>query len=135
MLALILQGKPITELGKSSGGTLQNLWMAAHTADPTGLGQDAYELTSTSGYTRVAATRSTNGWVVSGHDPAAASPSTTIPFPWLTDNVTHTITFFSIGSSSSGPGQIFYSGAILPPAVLRLNNALQLSMQTSITEE
>lgn len=83
-------------------------YIALHTANPGVAGtQTTSEATYTS-YARVAVTASTGF-------SAAASASTAntglIQFPQCTGG-TNTITYVSIGTASSGAGQIIYSGAL-----------------------
>jgi len=126
---------PISGFANSTGtGTITTLWSALHTADPTaGTGQNQSEVGFT-GYTRVATTRSTAGFVVSGYGPATASPVAAITFPQLTSTSTGTATYWSIGSSSSGVGQIYYSGALSPSINLGQNVTPQITTGSSITE-
>lgn len=121
-------------LGSSVPGSLTGLWSALHTADPTaGSGQNQSEV-SFVGYARVLTTRSTAGFVVSGSGPATASPVAAITFPQLTSTSTGTATYWSIGSSSSGAGQILYSGSLSPSINLGQNVTPQITTGSSITE-
>lgn len=96
-----------------------NLYIALHTADPGEAGsQTTSEATYTS-YARVAVARSGSGWTVSGNQ---ASNAALIQFPQCTGG-TNTITYVSIGTASSGTGQIVYSGAL--NASLAVSNLIQ----------
>jgi hypothetical protein len=85
-----------------------DLYIALHTADPGEAGsQTTSEATYTS-YARVTVARSGVGWTVTGN---TAENAALIQFPQCTGS-TNTITHVSIGTASSGAGQILYSGAL-----------------------
>jgi hypothetical protein len=96
-----------------------NLYLALHTADPGEAGsQTASEATYTS-YARVTVARSAGGWTVSG---ATASNTALVQFPQCTGG-SNTITHVSIGTASSGAGQIIVSGAL--NSSLSVSNLIQ----------
>jgi hypothetical protein len=96
-----------------------NLYIALHTADPgEGGSQTTSEATYTS-YARVAVARSGSGWTVSGN---TAQNAALIQFPQCTGG-SNTITYVSIGTASSGAGQIVYSGAL--NSSLSVSNLIQ----------
>lgn len=85
-----------------------DLYLALHTADPGDSGsQTTNEATFTS-YARVAVSRSGTGWTVSN---PTATNAALIQFPTCTGG-SNTITHVSIGTASSGAGQILVSGAL-----------------------
>lgn len=85
-----------------------DLYLALHTADPGEAGsQTTSEATYTS-YARVAVSRSGTGWTVSN---PTATNADLIQFPTATGG-SNTITHVSIGTASSGAGQILVSGAL-----------------------
>lgn len=85
-----------------------NLYVALHTADPGEAGdQTTSEATYTS-YARVTVARTSGGFTVSGNQ---ASNTALIQFPQCTGG-TNTITHVSVGTATSGAGQILYSGAL-----------------------
>ena len=113
-----------------------NLYVALHTADPGEAGsQTTSEATYTS-YARVTVARSGVGWTVSS--PAGVGTTVNaalIQFPQCTGS-TNTITYVSIGTASSGAGQILYSGAL--NASLAVANLIQPQFSASaltITED
>lgn len=96
-----------------------NLYIALHTADPgEGGSQTTSEATYTN-YARVTVARSGSGWTVSGNQ---ASNAALIQFPQCAGG-SNTITHVSIGTASSGAGQILYSGAL--NASLSVSNLIQ----------
>lgn len=85
-----------------------NLYIALHTADPGEAGnQTTSEATYTS-YARVTVARTSGGFTVSGNQ---ASNAALVQFPQCTGG-TNTLTYVSVGTASSGTGQILYSGAL-----------------------
>lgn len=111
ILKLLLTNTAIANIGDSSGlqgsGTAGSLYIALHTADPSSGNQSTSEASYT-GYSRVAVARSTSGWSVSGNDYSNVSAVT---FGKATAG-SSTVTHFSIGTSSTGSGQILLSGAL-----------------------
>ena len=99
-------------IGDASG--LQNsaaagsFYISLHTADPTATGdQTSSEATFTS-YVRVAVARTTGGFtVVNGN----ASNAAAVTFAEATGG-SETITYFGIGSDSSGTGNLQYYAAV-----------------------
>ena len=94
-------------------------YIALHTADPGVAGvQTTSEATYTS-YARVAVTAATG---FSAAVAASTANTALIQFPQCTGG-TNTITHVSIGTASSGAGQIIYSGAL--SASLAVANLIQ----------
>lgn len=107
---------------------LANLFVALHTADPTAAGtQSSNEATYTS-YARVSVARTTGGWTASAAQ--STSPVANITFPAGTGG-SGTVTFFSIGTLTSGAGVILYSGTVTPNIVT--GNAITPSLTTAST--
>ena len=102
-------------LGSTSAGSL---YLAAHTADPLLDGDQESNEADFGGYLRVAVLRSSLKWTCDLLDaelgPARAINLANITFPTCTSG-TATVTHFSVGASSSGPGLILYSGALAEP--------------------
>ena len=96
-----------------------NLYVALHTADPGEAGnQTTSEATYTS-YARVTVARTSGGFTVSGNQ---ASNTALIQFPQCTGG-TNTITHVSVGTATSGAGQILYSGTLT--ASLSVSSGIQ----------
>ena len=96
-----------------------DLYLALHTADPGEAGvQTTSEATYTS-YARVTVARSAVGWTVTG---STAENAALLQFPQCTGG-TNTLTHVSIGTASSGAGQILYSGAL--SSSLSVSNLIQ----------
>ncbi len=114
----------------SAAGSLANLYVSLHTADPTDAGtQTSFEVAYT-GYTRLTKNRSTD-WTVTGN---SVSPAAALTFPACTAGAA-TATHFAIGDAASGAGNILYAGAITPTISISAGVTPQLTTATAITED
>ena len=112
ILKLILQNVTAANIGDATGlvgsSIAGSLYVSLHTADPGEAGdQSTSEATYTS-YARVAVARTTGGWAVSS---GVGSNVSAINFPAATGG-SNTITYFGIGTASSGAGNLLFSGAL-----------------------
>lgn len=98
----------------ASGG---NFYVALHTADPGETGSPTTSEATYTGYARVAITRNSAGFTVSGN---SASNTSAVNFAQCTGG-SNTITHFSIVSSASGAGTLFGSGALSSSVVVSTN--------------
>lgn len=96
------------------------LYVALHTADPGEGGNQTTSETAYTSYARVAMTRDNTKWTVSG---STVQNAVLIQFPQCTGSPGGDISHVSIGTLSSGAGQIIYSGAL--NANLALANLIQ----------
>lgn len=85
-----------------------NLYVALHTADPGAAGSQTTSEATYGSYARVTVSRSSSGWDVVGQ---TASNDDILQFPQCSSG-SNTITHVSIGTASSGAGQIIASGAL-----------------------
>lgn len=95
-----------------------NLYLALHTGDPSAGNQSTNEADYIS-YARVAVSKSATGWTISGNQSENAE---LIQFPQCSGG-NNTVTHVSIGTASSGVGQILYCGALNSP--LAVSNLIQ----------
>jgi hypothetical protein len=115
-LALLLfNNTAIANIGDAEGiqpsNAAGNLYVSLHTGDPGEAGdQESNEADYTS-YARAAVVRTSSGWTVSAN---AATNASAITFPQCTGG-SNTITHFGIGTASSGPGVLLFSGALDSP--------------------
>jgi hypothetical protein len=119
-------------LGTLSGTGNANLFVALHTADPgenPASGQQTSEC-AYGAYARVGVTRASDGsgWTVSGNQ---VQNTAVINFPECTSG-SETVTHFSIGTVTSGAGQILYKGALTASRNVSSGITLQFPA-TSIT--
>jgi hypothetical protein len=84
------------------------LYVALHTGDPGEGGSQTTSECTYGSYARQAVARDATGWDVVGNE---ASNDDLIQFPQCTSG-SETITYVSVGTATSGAGQILYSGAL-----------------------
>lgn len=115
LLDLLLQNTALANVGDASGlqpsASAGSLYIALHTANPGAGGNQSTSEAAYIGYARVAVARTSGGWTVSGN---AYSNAAAISFPLCTsaEGVSETETYFSIGTSSAGAGEILLFGAL-----------------------
>jgi hypothetical protein len=132
LLELIFNATAIPNLADNAASSpLTNLYVSLHTADPGEAGnQSTSEATYTS-YARVAVARTSGGWTVTNN---SVSPVANIDFPAATGG-SETITYFGVGSASSGTGVLYYSGSVSPTIAVSSGVTPRLTTASTITEE
>ncbi len=111
LLQLLFNGTTFTGVAQNASSPLTSFYISLHTADP-GLGgsQNTNEISYTS-YSRVAVSRTAAALPVTSNSVSSANP---IVFPTSTGGTGGTVTNWSIGTASSGAGQILYTGTVSP---------------------
>lgn len=130
-LKLILWGTPIVDIADSPSSPSTSLYFALHTANP---GEDGNQSTSEcdyGGYSRIAVTRSSGDFSISGN---VANITSVQSFPQCTSG-TNIASYFSIGRALTGTGDYFWYGTIVPNISISTGIIPQLGIGTSITEE
>lgn len=108
LLKLIFQATAIANIADNAASSpLTNLFVSLHTADPSSGNQNTSEATYTS-YARVSVVRTSSGWTVAAN---LAENAALVTFPAATGG-SDTITYFAIGTLTSGTGKILYAGAL-----------------------
>ena len=132
LLKLIFNATAIANLADNAASSpLTNLYVSLHTADPGEAGnQSTSEATYTS-YARVAVARTSGGWTVTNN---SVSPVANIDFPAATGG-SGTVTYFGVGSASSGSGVLYYSGTVTPSISVTSGVTPRLTTASTITEE
>ena len=120
----------VTSLFQNAGSPLTSLYVALHSADPTATGSQTSNEVSYTSYARVAVARTTGGWTVGT---ATVSPAATISFPACTGGYA-TATYWSVGTASSGAGNLLYAGAISPSISITLGVTPQLTTASQVQE-
>ena len=120
----------VTSLLANAGSPLTNLYVALHTADPTATGTQSSNEVSYTGYGRATVARTSGGWTVGT---ATVSPAATIAFGACSGG-TATATYWSVGTASSGAGNILYAGPISPTISITSGMTPQLTSGSTITE-
>lgn len=112
LLLLIFNNTDITLIGDAAGiqnsATAGSLYVSLHTADPGEAGDQTTSETAYTNYARVAVARSGAGWTVSGN---AVSNAALVQFATCGASGA-TVTYFGVGTDSSGAGKLLYSGAL-----------------------
>jgi hypothetical protein len=132
LLKLIFNATAIANLADNAASSpLTNLYVSLHTADPGEAGdQSTSEATYTS-YARVAVLRTTGGWTVTNN---SVSPVANIDFANCTGG-TNTITYFGVGTASTGAGVLYYSGTVSPSIAVSSGVTPRLTTASTITED
>lgn len=130
LLKLIFHKEAITGLADIPLSSPNMLWVALHTNDPGGDGfQNSFEATFVP-YERVGVVRSALGWEVIGD---TVKPANDIVFQECT-SVPNNITFFSIGTSQTGPGKILFKGRLTPILPVIVGTTPAISSESSLVE-
>lgn len=134
LLRLIFNGTAIANLADNAASSpLTSLYVALHTADPGEAGTQSTNEISYTGYARVAVTRGSGAFTVTGN---SVSPASVINFGMRTDTgASVTATHFSIGVAASGATKYLYAGALSPTITITQNVTPQLGTGTAITED
>lgn len=110
LLKLIFNGTAIANIADNAASSpLTSLYMSFHTADPGAGGSQTTSEAAYSGYARVAVTRDSGGFTVSGQ---AVTLTATASFPQAPTSATDVLKFWAVGTASSGAGKVLYSGPI-----------------------
>lgn len=112
LMAHVFTNGDIALVGDATGlrgsTTAGSLYVALHTGTPTDtMTQTTNEATYT-GYARVAVARSGAGWTVTAN---AVANAAAVTFGACTAG-SDTLTYFSVGTSSSGTGKVLWYGAL-----------------------
>ena|SRR6185312_8185167 len=115
ILKLILENTNLANWGDATGlrgsTTAGSAFIALHTASPGAAGTQSTNEAAYTGYARVAISRASGSWTISGSTPTSISNAAAVTFPACTGG-SETETFFSIGAASTGAGEIFVFGAL-----------------------
>lgn len=133
ILQLIFENTNFANIGDATGlrgsTTAGSLYISLHTADPGEAGNQTTNETTYTSYARVAVARSTSGWTAAS---GSVSPDAIISFPASTGG-TATITYFGVGTDSSGIGTLLFSGTVSPNISVSSGVTPQLTTSTAIT--
>lgn len=132
LLKLIFNATAIANLADNAASSpLTNLYVSLHTADPGEAGDQSTSEATYTGYARVAVLRTTGGWTVTNN---SVSPVANIDFPNCTGG-TNTITYFGVGTASTGAGVLYYSGTVSPSISVSSGVTPRLTTASTITED
>jgi len=131
-LKLIFNATAIANLADNAASSpLTNLYVSLHTSDPGEAGDQSTNEVSYTSYARVAVARTAGGWTVTNN---SVSPVANIDFPAATGG-SGTVTYFGVGSASSGAGVLYYSGTVTPSISVTSGVTPRLTTASTITEE
>jgi hypothetical protein len=134
-LMLTFNAATVNGWARDAADGYTNLYVALHSADPSGSGYDQTRNELTTGayntYARVAVARTGAGWVVTNN---AVSPAATVSFAAMVSGTGVTATHWSVGCAASGASKMLYSGAISPTIVISAGVTPQLTVASTITE-
>lgn len=112
IMKLILLGTAIADIAENDTSSPATTYYAAlHTASPGAGGNQSTNEISYTGYSRVAITRNTGGWTLTGD---VANPASAWHFGTMTGGTGGVATYISIGKASSGTGYLMYFFPISP---------------------
>ena len=132
LLKLIFNATAIANLADNAASSpLTNLYVSLHTADPGETGDQSTSEATYTGYARVAVLRTTGGWTVTNN---SVSPVANIDFANCTGG-TNTITYFGVGTASTGAGVLYYSGTVSPSISVSSGVTPRLTTASTITED
>lgn len=132
LLQLIFNATAIANLADNAASSpLTNLYVSLHTSDPGEAGNQSTNEAAYTSYARVAVSRTSGGWTVTNN---SVSPVANIDFPAATGG-SETITYFGVGSASSGSGVLYYSGSVSPSIVVSSGVTPRLTTASTITED
>lgn len=131
LLQLIFNGTTYANLAiNATTSPFTNLYVSLHTASPGASGNQSTSEAAYTSYSRVAVTRTSAGWTVTAN---SVSPTASVTFPTASGG-SETETYFGVGVSASGAGNLLYFGTLSPN--LAVSNGVQpiLSTSTAISE-
>jgi hypothetical protein len=132
LLKLIFLGTTAANLAdNATSSPLTNFYLALHTDDPGDAGTQETLEAAYEGYARAEVARSAAGWTVTGSEARLAE---VVSFPACTADP-ETYTYFSIGTLSTGAGEILYSGELTPYINVIVGFTPQLGTGTVVTED
>lgn len=115
ILKLVFQNLALANIGNAAGlqpsSAAGSLYVALHTANPGAGGTQTTSEAAYTGYARVAVSRASGGWTISGTSPTSITNAAPVTFPAATGG-SETETYFSIGYEASGSTPILVSGAL-----------------------
>lgn len=138
LLNLIFNGVAIANIAdNAASGPLTSLYVALHTADPSGVGNTQATSEVTVGaydtYVRQAVARGSYvGWTQA--TTGSTDPVATISFPAMVSGTGCIATHFSVGVAASGATKMLYSGPITPNITISASVTPQLTTATVVSE-
>lgn len=105
--------------GLQNSATAGSFYVSLHTADPGEAGNQSTSETAYTSYARVAVARAGGGWTLTAQ---TISNTALVQFPQCTGG-SSTVSYFGIGTDSSGAGNLLMSGPLT--SSLSISNGIQ----------
>lgn len=110
ILKLIFTATAIANIADNAASSpLTNLYMSLHTADPGAAGNQTTSEAAYTNYARVAVARTSGGFTVSTVNVTLAAA---VNFPAGATSDTDVLSYWGVGTASSGTGKLLFSGVI-----------------------
>ncbi len=133
VLKLIFNATAIANLADNAATSpATNLYIALHTADPGEGGSQTTSEAAYTGYARMAVARTSGGFTVTAN---SVSPAANVDFGECTASCTGSLTYWSIGTGSTGAGKVLYSGALSPSISLAVGVIPRVKSTSAVTED
>ena len=133
LLKLIFNGTAIANMADNAATSpLTNLQVSMHTADPGETGNQTTSEAAYTGYARVAVARTSGGWTVTAN---SVSPVANIDFGECTASCTGSLTYWCVGTASSGTGKTLYCGPLSTLITMAVGTIPRLKTTTTVTED
>lgn len=137
MLNLLFSNTTFSEVGDGTGmvgSTVPgDLFVSLHTGDPGEAGDQESSETAYTNYVRVAVNRS-GGWSTASGGAGVVNPSADIDFAECGATPGAAVTYFGIGSLTSGVGKLLYSGLLNPSITMATGVIPRVKSTSSVTE-
>lgn len=118
LLGLIFNGTNITGIADDTASSpVATYYISLHTSDPGETGDQTTGETTYTGYSRLAITRDTDGWTVSG---GTAVNVTELAFGLCTASPGGNLTHVGIGTAISGAGSLLFKPALDNPITMQV---------------
>jgi hypothetical protein len=115
LLDLLFENTAWANVGNTAGlqpsSAAGSFYVALHTANPGAGGTQATSEAAYTGYSRVAVSRASGSWTITGSSPTSIANAAAVAFGACTAG-SETETYFSIGLEASGATPILVSGAL-----------------------
>ena len=112
-----------------------SLYVSLHTSDPGEAGNQTTNEAGYTGYARIPVARSGAGFTVSGSAPTQVAPAANVDFGLCTAVPGGAITYFGIGTDTSGTGKLLYSGTVTPNITMAIGVIPRLTTASTVTED
>lgn len=136
LLALVFTNSSMGSVGDATGlrgsSSTGSLYISLHVGDPGEAGNQATSETTYTGYARVGVSRTTSGFTVLNN---SVSPVNNVDFGECTAAPGSTISWFGVGTDSTGGGKLLYKGTLTPAISMSTGVIPRIKNTSTITED